>query len=94
MKYKNKIICFLIYMASKNRDPGCKKRPHTTQTNESLKSRIQHLTTELEVVNKELVDIREFYSERMENLNEVLFTIDNEGIFTYLNSAIEEYNRL
>ena len=76
-------------MASKNRDPGCKKRPHTTQTNESLRSRVQHLTTELEAVNKELAEIREFYSERVENLNEVLFTIDNEGIFTYLNSAIE-----
>ena len=66
-----------------------KKHSNAKRTNTFLKSRVQHLSEELEIVKKELARTQDFYNERLENLNDVVFTIDNEGIFTYLNSAIE-----
>lgn len=66
-----------------------KKSMATKKTKDLLEDRIELLTGELGAKQAELEMTREFYEERLENLNDVLFTVDNNGIFTYLNSAIE-----
>ena len=66
-----------------------KENTNDKQTNASLRSRVQQLSEELDITKKELAKTQDFYKERLENLNDVVFSIDNEGIFTYLNSAIE-----
>jgi PAS domain S-box-containing protein len=75
-------------MIHKNADPH-KKSSQKTSSNASLSSRVRQLSEELCLLNKELADTKEFYNERLENLNDVVFSIDNDGIFTYINSAIE-----
>ncbi len=59
-------------------------------TNEQLRLKVAQLSEELGEVKKELKITEDFYKDRFETLNDVLFTVDNNGIFTYLNSAIEE----
>ncbi|WP_256621703.1 PAS domain-containing sensor histidine kinase [Methanolobus chelungpuianus] len=75
-------------MIHKSADPH-KKSSQKTRSNASLNSRVRQLSEELCLLSKELADTKEFYSERLENLNDVVFSIDNDGMFTYINSAIE-----
>ncbi|WP_406658213.1 PAS domain S-box protein [Methanolobus sp. ZRKC2] len=69
--------------------PSNAKYPVAKKTTKFYEDKIKHLTRELEKKNKQLRIRQEFYEERLENLNDVLFAVDNEGKFTYLNSAIE-----
>ncbi|WP_406660754.1 PAS domain-containing sensor histidine kinase [Methanolobus sp. ZRKC3] len=55
-----------------------------------LEDRVKKLTDELDLVKKKLELSEEFFEDHVENLNDVLFTVDNDGIFTYLNLAIED----
>lgn len=67
--------------------------PHkekTELTNEEMRLKIAQLSKELNQVKNELKNTEEFYKDRIETLNDVLFTVDNNGIFTYLNCAIED----
>jgi two-component system phosphate regulon sensor histidine kinase PhoR len=61
----------------------------TVLTTTELRTKVKQLSEELKVVKTELRNTEDFFKERIENLNDVLFTVDNAGIFTYLNSAIE-----
>ncbi|WMW25971.1 PAS domain-containing sensor histidine kinase [Methanolobus sediminis] len=54
-----------------------------------LNGKIANLTARLEFTESKLKDTEEFYSERLNNLNDVLFSVDPEGVFTYINPAIE-----
>ncbi|SDF68819.1 hypothetical protein SAMN04488589_1124 [Methanolobus vulcani] len=54
-----------------------------------LNGKIADLTARLEVAESKLKDTEEFYCERLNNLNDVLFSVDTEGFFTYINPAIE-----
>ncbi|TGC09680.1 PAS domain-containing sensor histidine kinase [Methanolobus halotolerans] len=76
-------------MASQCSYTSFKKNPHTKETIASHQERIDRLTDELEKKKTELEITQEFYEERLENLNDALFAVDNNGIFTYLNSAVE-----
>lgn len=75
-------------MINKNADSH-KKSSQKTRSNASLSSKVRQLSDELCLLNKELAGTKEFYNERLENLNDVVFSIDNDGMFTYINSAIE-----
>lgn len=58
-------------------------------TNEELHAKVAQLSEELDLTKKQLRHTEDYYKDRVENLNDVLFTVDTVGIFTYLNSAIE-----
>jgi PAS domain S-box-containing protein len=55
----------------------------------SLNGKIDDLNARLEISESKLKETEEFYSERLNNLNDVLFSVDAEGIFTYINPAIK-----
>jgi PAS domain S-box-containing protein len=54
-----------------------------------LNEKIADLTERLEFTESKLKCTEEFYSERLNNLNDVLFSVDKDGFFTYINPAIE-----
>ena len=54
-----------------------------------LESKIAELRRSLESANKKLKESEGFYKDRLENLNDVVFSIDLQGRFTYINNAIE-----
>jgi PAS domain S-box-containing protein len=54
-----------------------------------LNEKIVNITKQLEFTESKLKETEEFYSERLNNLNDVLFSVDTEGLFTYINPAIE-----
>nr|WP_321497412.1 PAS domain-containing sensor histidine kinase [uncultured Methanolobus sp.] len=54
-----------------------------------LNKKIADLNERLEIAESKLKDTEEFYCERLNNLNDVLFSVDIEGFFTYINPAIE-----
>ncbi|WP_094227299.1 PAS domain-containing sensor histidine kinase [Methanolobus psychrotolerans] len=58
-------------------------------TKKELKDTIKQLTARLEASESKLRDVEEFYSERLNNLNDVLFSVDADGYFTYINPAIK-----
>ncbi|MDW7730943.1 MAG: PAS domain S-box protein [Methanolobus sp.] len=66
-----------------------KKNISILRTSKLLKREVAPPTTERGIKKRESEQIIEFYEERLETLNDVLFAVDNNGIFTYLNSAIE-----
>ena len=54
-----------------------------------LKEKTNDLSARLEASESELNEVKEFYTERLDNLNDVLFSVDTEGYFTYINPAIK-----
>ncbi|SFM80706.1 hypothetical protein SAMN04488696_2481 [Methanolobus profundi] len=58
-------------------------------TRKELKERIAELEKQLEVSQSRSEEIEEFYSDRLNNLNDVLFAVDTGGYFTYINPAIK-----
>ncbi|MDG6243294.1 MAG: PAS domain-containing sensor histidine kinase [Methanolobus sp.] len=66
------------------------KNSHDQQaTIEELKGKIEELEFRLESSQTELKRVNEFCTERLDNLNDVLFAVDVKGYFTYVNPAIE-----
>lgn len=55
----------------------------------NLKTKAEELTRILEETKKKLRDTEEYYTEKLETLNDVVFSVDLQGRFTYINSAIE-----
>jgi PAS domain S-box-containing protein len=68
---------------------GSEERPKCNNDKELLEKHILDLERKLESRELELQLTRNFYEERLENLNDVLFAVDENGVFMYLNSAIE-----
>ncbi|MBP1909835.1 PAS domain-containing sensor histidine kinase [Methanolobus bombayensis] len=56
---------------------------------EKLNETVTNLTSKLETAESKLKSTEDFYTERLNNLNDVLFSVDEEGVFTYINPAIE-----
>ncbi len=63
--------------------------PDHPDTIEKLEKEIEDLNIKLEKSESRLKDVEEFYSDRLNNLNDVLFSVDAEGYFTYLNPAVK-----
>ncbi|WP_135605073.1 PAS domain-containing protein [Methanococcoides sp. NM1] len=68
-----------------------KNEDKTSEKIEVLEKTIKELRDELELVNKEAREKEEFYKLHLDNLNDVIFSIDKEGNFTYISSAIENF---
>jgi PAS domain S-box-containing protein len=58
-------------------------------TKKELHQKIKELQSQLEVSQSRLQETEEFYSDRLNNLNDVLFAVDIDGYFTYINPAIK-----
>lgn len=54
-----------------------------------LVDKVKYLEAQLEKSRSNLKEVEEFYSDRLNNLNDVLFAVDEYGYFTYLNPAIK-----
>ncbi|WP_370575203.1 PAS domain S-box protein [Methanomethylovorans sp.] len=54
-----------------------------------LNRKIEELARALEDTKKILQNTEDFYTEKLETLNDVVFSVDLQGRFTYINSAIE-----
>lgn len=69
-------------MTMENKDIGSEKIKDLEQT-------IKNLRDEIELVKKEASVKKEFYKLHIENLNDVIFSVDKNGNFTYISPAIE-----
>ncbi|WP_081955798.1 PAS domain-containing sensor histidine kinase [Methanococcoides methylutens] len=69
-------------MTMENKDIGSEKI-------NDLKQTIKDLRNEIELVNKEAREKEDFYKLHVENLNDVIFSVDKNGNFTYISPAIE-----
>ncbi|MEL4305434.1 PAS domain S-box protein [Methanococcoides sp. LMO-2] len=56
-----------------------------------LQQTIRELKDEMDLVKRRSTEKEEFYKLHLENLNDVVFSINNEGNFTYISSAIEHF---
>jgi PAS domain S-box-containing protein len=56
-----------------------------------LEQTIRELRDEVDLVNKRSREKEEFYKLHLENLNDVVFSVDNDGNFTYISPAIEDF---
>ncbi|AKB85688.1 hypothetical protein MCMEM_1635 [Methanococcoides methylutens MM1] len=56
-----------------------------------LEQTIRELKNEIDLVKRGFTEKEEFYKLHLENLNDVVFSIDNEGNFTYISPAIENF---
>lgn len=54
-----------------------------------LNEKVEELARALEDTKKILQNTEDFYTEKLETLNDVVFSVDLQGRFTYINSAIE-----
>lgn len=73
-------------------DHSSKKEPYNYDCQKEireLKNKIKELDTRLEASESKAKEVEEFYTERLNNLNDVLFSVDAEGYFTYINPAIK-----
>lgn len=55
----------------------------------ALDRKVEELALALDEAKKKLQNTEEFYTEKLETLNDVVFSVDMQGKFTYLNSSIE-----
>ncbi|WP_340820450.1 PAS domain-containing sensor histidine kinase [Methanolobus sp. WCC4] len=72
----------------KHKGTKCTDNADIHLTEKELLDRIRELEVQLDASRTKLQETEEFYSGRLNNLNDVLFTVDENGYFTYLNSAI------
>ncbi len=63
--------------------------PHHQNTITELEEKIADLKSKLEESESKLKNVEYFYTERLNNLNDVLFSVDDHGYFTYINPAIK-----
>ncbi|WP_440953601.1 PAS domain-containing sensor histidine kinase [Methanococcoides sp. FTZ1] len=56
-----------------------------------LEQTIRELKEEVAFVNKRYMEKEEFYKLHLENLNDVVFSVDSRGNFTYISPAIEHF---
>lgn len=56
-----------------------------------LEQAIKELENEVELANKKAREKEEFYKLHLDNLNDVVFSVDHEGYFTYISPAIENF---
>lgn len=54
-----------------------------------LYRKVEELAKALEDAQNKLQNTEDFYTEKLETLNDVVFSVDLQGKFTYINSAIE-----
>lgn len=72
----------------KHKSAKCTDNTDLYLTEKELLDRIKELEVQLDASKVKLQETEEFYSDRLNNLNDVLFTVDKDGYFTYLNPAI------
>ncbi|WP_407355561.1 PAS domain-containing sensor histidine kinase [Methanolobus sp. WCC5] len=73
-------------------DHNCAKKADSQDQQaiiKKLNEKIEDLESRLESSRCELKQAKEFYSERLDTLNDVLFAVDKDGYFTYINPAIK-----
>ncbi|MGM0771792.1 MAG: PAS domain-containing sensor histidine kinase [Halobacteriota archaeon] len=56
-----------------------------------LEQTIRKLKDEIDLVKRRSTEKEEFYRLHLENLNDVVFSVNNEGNFTYISPAIENF---
>ncbi|WP_342304160.1 PAS domain-containing sensor histidine kinase [Methanolobus sp. ZRKC5] len=76
----------------KAEDHSSKKEPYNDECQKEireLKEKTKELCARLETAESKAKEIEEFYTERLNNLNDVLFSVDTDGYFTYINPVIK-----